>query len=103
MPTPTTAHQRQQQGQRAQDVPRGGSLCGDVSGGGGARWQQEVAALATLCQEVAAMVAFLQRAVRHRQDIICCRVDWNGQAYRRLRGQRGGGGGTWWSRCDMRM
>ena len=58
--------------------------------GGGAQWQQEVAASATLCQEVAAMVAFLQRAVQHRQDIICCHVDRNGQAYRRLRGQNGG-------------
>jgi hypothetical protein len=67
--------------------------------GGGARWQQEVAASATLRQEVAVMVAFLQWAVRHRQDIICCRVNRNGQAYRRLRGQRGGGGVTWWSRC----
>ncbi len=66
--------------------------------GGGAQWQQEFAASATLCQEVAAMVAFLQRAVQHRQDIICCRVNRKGQAYHRLQGQRGGGVGTWWLR-----
>jgi hypothetical protein len=35
MPTPTTAHRGQQQGQHAQDVPRGGGGGGDVSGGGG--------------------------------------------------------------------
>jgi hypothetical protein len=34
---------------------------------GGAQWQQEVAASATLCQEIAAMVTFLQWAVQHRK------------------------------------
>ncbi len=34
-PTPTTAHQRQQQGRQAQDVPHGGGGGGNVSGGEG--------------------------------------------------------------------
>ncbi len=59
--------------------------------GGGARWQQEVAVSATLRQEVAAMVAFLQRAVRHRQDIICCRIDQNSR-HTAASGGRGVGG-----------